>query len=276
MRAALDDHAILGSCDAGPEFFQLRYHGGDAIGLFDAQLAGIADDCLPLGQRRRHADHRELVDGARHKLAADLDALEGGAVYQQIGDRLARQLARIALFDVRPHGFEDIQNPAPGRVDADMLEQQLRAGDQRGRDQEKSGGRNISRHMDLFAGKPGLRLDAYAVGEGLEFGTEIAQHPLAVITRKVRLEDRRRGIGVEPGQQQGRLDLGAGDGRAVRDALQASSLDCQGRQLATAATVNQRPHFAQRLHDSAHRTATQVLIAREHAEEVLPREQTGH
>ena len=75
---AVDDHAVLPRLQAAAQAVQLRYGGGDAVRLLDAQFGGVADDGVALGEAGGHGQHRQLVDHDGNDLAAQVDALEVG------------------------------------------------------------------------------------------------------------------------------------------------------------------------------------------------------
>ena len=79
-----------------------------------------------------------LVDGPRHDRPADVNTVQAAVLDQQIGHRLAADIALIDQLDRAAHVAEDIENAAAGRVDADIADQQFTAGYDQSGDQKES------------------------------------------------------------------------------------------------------------------------------------------
>ncbi len=81
---------------------------------------------------------------------------------------------------------------------------------------------------------PGSRRSAGKIDDriavALDRGSRRRQHALAVVAAGQRLDDPRLALRQQPGEQQARLDLGAGDRHLVGDAVQGRAADLQRRQ----------------------------------------------
>ena len=122
----------------------------------------------------------------------------------------------------------------------------------------------------LSAHQPNRR--ARPLGLNLNLNPKMRQHPFRVIARRAGLVHDGLAHGEEAGEQDGRLDLRAGDRHGVIDPVQAPAPDRQRRQLAVLTAQHRRAHQAQRLGHAAHRPAAQRLAAGQHAGERLARQ----
>ena len=88
------------------------------------------------------------------------------------------------------------------------------------------------------------------------------EHPLGVIAGGDRLAHRRHAVRPQPGQQDGRLHLGAGHGRPMVDGLERGVADHGHRQEGVAsARMDLGAHRAQRLDDTSEGSAAQRIVA---------------
>ena len=69
-----DDEAVGRRLDVGAEAAQPVDHGGDPVGLLQAQLLRAAHDGLALGEAAEQRDQRQLVDRQRDLVRLDLGA----------------------------------------------------------------------------------------------------------------------------------------------------------------------------------------------------------
>jgi hypothetical protein len=101
------------------------------------------------------------------------------------------------------------------------------------------------------------------------------EHPLGVVARRAGFDHHRQPVGVEAGQEQAALDLGAGHGHGVFQAAQPRRADGQRRVVAVLPPHDVRAHAAQRAGDASHRAAANLRGAVEEADELLPDQQPG-
>ena len=89
----------------------------------------------------------------------------------------------------------------------------------------------------------------------MDFDAERRQRPLGMVPGLRRLDHLRRTVGVQAGQQNGALHLGAGDGRLVRLAAQRRPADTQRRPAGGGG--DPCAHALQGVDDAPHRPAAQ-------------------
>src|SRR5262249_10350087 len=142
--------------------------------------------------------------------------------------------------------------------EADVVDRQVGAGEQRRRDDERRRCGEVARHLDLAELQPGRRLDRHRRGTPPHARACGSKHQLSVVARLRGLDHRRGAVRVEAGEQNGRLHLRARDRQLVLDALQpVAALDDERTRR------DARAHPVQRLGDAVHRAGTQRLVARE-------------
>ena len=133
------DHseAVWALFSLDPEGAQQADGGGDAVGLLDAQLLGVADDRLTFSEGRGDGEHGQLINEPGDEPAADGHATKAGRPHTQVADRLARDHTLVLAAHIGAHGVEGLQHAVAGGVEAHALQDQLRALTDRRRDQEK-------------------------------------------------------------------------------------------------------------------------------------------
>ena len=77
--AAGDDEAVGRRLHVGAHGGELARHRRHPVGLLHPQLAGAGEGGRALGQRRRHRQHRDLVDQAGDLVAVDVGRVRGRA-----------------------------------------------------------------------------------------------------------------------------------------------------------------------------------------------------
>ena len=199
-----------------PSAFSAIGHGGDPVGLLAAQLGRVADRRRPLGKAGGERHQRQLVDRQRHVGAADLGSRAGrGMADADVGDRLAALVLAPPLDRDRlgPHPPQDLEQARPGRVGADVVEQQVAAeDDRRGEDEEGGGGEvtgddDAARLEALGRGRSRRRRPSRlyrGAGGGVACARSGRGSAAARLTTGLALGD-------EPGEEQAGLHLGAGD-----------------------------------------------------------------
>ncbi len=105
-------------------------------------------------------------------------------------------------LDVGAHALEDAQDSGPGRVDADPVEHDLRAGNDRTGDQEEGSRGDVSRDLDLVE----LQVRAWPDGDPavatLDPGPGCFEHDFGVVAGGQRFDHRGRTFGPQTGDQQ--------------------------------------------------------------------------
>ncbi len=101
------------------------------------------------------------------------------------------------------------------------------------------------------------------------------QHALGVVTRRAGLADDRQALGIEAGQDDTALHLGAGDGHFVLHAAQRHAMHGEWGIVLVLATNNVGAHGAQRAYDAAHGPPADLVGAGEEAGEALPGQEAG-
>ena len=134
-------------------------------------------------------------------------------------------------------------------------------GHERCRDDERRGRGEVAGHLDLDRLQPLGRLDRDALLAPRDRGAGRLEHQLGVVARRLRLDDRRLALGVEPGEEDRRLDLRARDRQLVGDRAQRPALDPE-RQVPVVG-LDAGAHAAERLGDPLHRPAAERGVAGE-------------
>ncbi len=258
---------LLHLCPQAP---QVLHHGGDPVGFLDPELSSIPDDRRPLRLGGEHSEHRQLVDEPWDELAPDLDRAELPAPDEDIGDRLPVDLGLSQEFHIGPHFPEDVQESDAGGVHTHISDPERApgAGGARG-DEERGGGEIPGDRNGPSPELPGDDPDPEALP--LEFRAEVGEHPLGVVPGGRRLHHLRLPVGLEAGEEDGGLHLGAGHGELVGDPAEPPAPDPQGRVLPLPAG-DLRPHAGEGLDDPPHGAAGEGIIAHQHRLEGPPRE----
>jgi hypothetical protein len=109
----------------------------------------------------------------------------------------------------------------------------------------------------------------------LELGSGRRQQPLRVVAGHGGLDHLGLAVGEKAGDQQARLDLGAGDRKLVGDAAERRPLHAKRRQAVFAA-LDRGPHQPQRLDDPVHGASPDRLVSvKRPGPTALPRQPAG-
>ena len=149
----MDHHAVGQLLDLDAERAQHSRHGRDAIGLLHAQLAGVANLGRALRGRGRDAENRELVDRAQQALAGDPGGAQRTALDHECRARLAVGVALVLDRDRGTHRREDVENPAPRRVDTNVRHAHPRARHEQRGDEKEGGRREVAGERDVGGGE---------------------------------------------------------------------------------------------------------------------------
>jgi len=275
QRAADDDDTVRGGLRIDAERGEAVRHDLDAVGLLHAQLGGAVQHGAPLRAGGGDEQGRAFVDRPRDEVFGDVDTAQRRAAHAQIGHGLAADLALGQDLDIGAHAFEDLDRAGARGVPADMLQHDIAAG-RDGRAHEKEGRRgHVRGHIDGAGGQAPTAAHADRAPASLQRIAEAFKHALGMVAALARLMDTGRPLRVEPGQQEGRLDLGTGDrGGVVHPPERAPAAEGQ-RRCAVPAGGDGRAHLRQRLSYPAHRPARQRGIAGQGRAERLGGEQAG-
>ncbi len=285
-RSALDVEVVAVDLDPGAERAEPGRDAGDPVRFLVAQLAGAADDGRAGRGRGGQAEDRDLVDRGGHVGRTEVHGVQARRAHDQVGQRLAdavvgRRPVR-ALVDVGAHRPEDVDDGPAGRIDADVVDDELGVGVDGARDEPERSRRDIARdplrdrvhrhtschrHRDRAVRRVGP-LDRHAA---------CPKHPFRVVARRDRLANRRPTRRPKPRQQDRRLHLRARHRRLVLDRPERGTTDHgQGRKGVVPAGVEHGAHRAQRFDDTSHRAATQRIVAIEGGRHRQPGEHAGH
>ena len=100
-----------------------------------------------------------------------------------------------------------------------------------------------------------------------------AQHPLRVVPRGGGLADDGLALGIEPGDEEAGLELGAGHRHGVINAAQVSAADGQGRSGAVSSSHDLGAHLAQGAQNTLHGSGSKGTVPGDDAEEGLARQE---
>ena len=222
IAGALDDQIVALDRDAHAAAGEPGGDGREPVAFLDAQLGEPAHDRAPSGAGRGDGEDRIFVDHPRRPLGGNVGAGQRAGADTDVGHRLAALLALVQQRDVGAHLAQAFEKAGAQRVDADAFDGHVGARhDQRG-DQRKGRRGRIARHDDRRRREFGIALDgdpapAAFLGLGRHRGAEMAQHPLGVVARRLRLDHRGRPRRVEAGEQHRGFDLRRGHRQAVAD-----------------------------------------------------------
>jgi hypothetical protein len=152
-----------------------------------------------------------LDDGRLEGAVGDVEVAE-----RLIGGELAALGLEIAEDDPA-HSQEDAQEAGAGPVDADVAQQQARAGDEHGGGEQEGGGAEVAGHGDTVEDELVDVDDGDVAAVAVDVDAGAQEHPLGVVAAVLGLAESGGAVGGERGEQQAGLDLGAGDGQLVGD-----------------------------------------------------------
>ena len=252
MPPAVDGQPVRLLLHPHPEPAQLGGDGGQAVELLDPQLGGVADGRRPAGDGRGDGQHRHLVDQAGDHGPADVDRRAGRSTRRSRPPPARRPLRRSLRTVIDgPHLPQHVQQRrcAPGLTPTSRTVTRawgwMQAATSQNAAEEMSPGTATSTARRLAASFDGQGQSRSArLGDARPLGP---QQALGVVAAPFRLHDLRRPLGVEPGQQQAGLELGAGDAQLQARPPQRRGGDGQGQQRPLPAGVDAGPHLAQGL-----------------------------
>ncbi len=141
-------------------------------------------------------------------MGGHVDAGERAMFDVNIRDRFAANGALFLERDIAAHILQHFEQAGAGRIDADILDDDIRPGDDQCRDHQKGSRGWIARHLDLlrlqlcFAGQryhpAAIRVHSHA-----DLCTESLEHRLAMIAGQDGFDDPGNARRIEAGQQNG-------------------------------------------------------------------------
>ena len=193
-----------------------------------------------------------------------------------IRDILKAGEATILQRDVRAHRGIRIKDTRTRFVDADVPDENIRARHEQRRRDEVGRRGDVPRYLQGLRQRgelrPRLQRDlspSIRKHPGGDIGAQRTQHALTMVAGKGRLDDRGRTLGVETGEENGRLHLGTGDRGVIRDSVQLLPVDRERRTAVLTDRADVRTHLLKWGHDALHRTLLYALIAGQLGVEVL-------
>ncbi len=149
-----------------PEPRQAIGNTGDSVALLGAQLPCAANAACAARRRCGEREDRHLINGERHILWGDLNAVEVGTADAEVADRLPRAVIWARrLFNGGTHAAKDLNDVAAGGVQRDAADRQVGVWMQARRHQPEGGRRWVARHLHL-RDRSQLRLALHADGPG--------------------------------------------------------------------------------------------------------------
>ena len=109
---------------------------------FTRSSAASRISVTPLGERGRDREHRQLVDD--RLLAVNGGAVERRVLDREVGHRLAAAVGLRCDRDRCAHLAQHVEVGEAARVREDVLDHEVRAGHERGRDHEERGRRRVA------------------------------------------------------------------------------------------------------------------------------------
>ena len=253
---ASDVEAVVARADADTERTQAVRHALDAVRLLDAELGRAGQVAVAAGAAGGEREERQLVDESRHLLGGHVRRSQLGRVHLEVADELTAGLAAVEDGDAGAHPLEHVEQARAPRIQTDVVDRQVGAREQGGRDDERRRGREVARDLHLAEREARCGLDRDRPGAPAHARAGRCEHQLGVIACRRRLDHGRRAVGADAREQHRGLHLRARDRQRVLDPLErVAPFDHQRIGGDT------RAHAVERLGDPAHRTRAQGLVA---------------
>ena len=197
------------------------------------------------------------------------------AAHAQIGHRLPARLTLGKHLDIGAHQAQDLDDPGPRGIPADMLQHQIGIRRDRGANQEKRRRGDIGRYIDRACLEATTALDTAREPRAGHGPAEASEHAFRVVAALCGLLHAGSAIGVQPGEQDRGFHLRAGHRRHVFNAVQGLPAVDHERRRAALRGLDQRTHTAERLGHTAHRPPGERCVAGQGGVEGLCGQQTG-
>ena len=176
---------------------------------------------------------------------------------------------------MRSHGSEDIEQAGACGVGVDAAQKDLGLPMTGAKDEPGGGARDVAGHAQ------GERIEARdgAHGDGRrvdgKLGSHGGEHALAVVARAGWFGDAAFAFGIEPGEEDGGLHLGAGDGAFEADTAKVAAFDDERREAVSPAGGNRGAHAPQGRDQAGHGPRAQRFVPGQDGEDGVGSEQAG-
>ena len=164
---------------------------------------------LAAGVGAEERDERQLVDEIRHLVGSDLGRDELARLHLHRRDRLAAGAAPVEDRDASAHPLEHVEQPRAAWVDAEIVDREVAARDERSRNQQRRRGREVPRNDDLLEPQRTRGLDRHRRRGAAHAHARRLEHALRVVAGRDPLDDRRPSLRVEAGEEDRGLHLRA-------------------------------------------------------------------
>ena len=134
---------------------------------------------------------------------------------------------------------------------------------------------DVPRHTQRKRLQPRGRLDGDGGFVGCKRHAHGGEHALRVVAGALGLGEACLAIGIEPGEQHGRLHLRARDGACIVDRAQTAAADGERRERVRFARDDRRAHPLQGRYHPAHGPRPKGCIAAQHAQDRLARKEAA-
>jgi hypothetical protein len=207
-----DAESIVEGLDVGAQAAQVVRDGFDAVGLLDAQFGGVLHEQALFAAGAEHGQHGNFVDQGGGPFAFDRSAFQVGAAHEQVAHGLAVPHGDVEDFHLDAHGDEEVDERGAGRVQAHAVEDQVRAGHDRRGHQEEGRGAQVAGHGEFARLQPRAAVDADPAGAASRLRRRTRAADFGVVARGRGFAHRGDALGVQAGEQDAALHLGAGHG----------------------------------------------------------------
>ena len=153
------------------------------------------------------------------------------------------------------------------------MDRDRRARNDRGRDEERRGGRDVAGDLELGKAKLRRALDGDAGRPSRDPRAGPLEKPFRVVARRAGLDDGRTPLRLHAGEQDRRLHLRRSDRQLVVDRAKRAAFDDERR--VAFGRLDGRAHPTQRLGDALHRAPGQRLVADELEPALLAGDEAG-
>ena len=249
--AAEDFQPVFGLGDLCAHGAEIRRDGGEAVGFFHAELAGVGNHRRAMGEGGGHGEDGEFIDDIGDLATADDRAFQSRALDVHGAERLGF-LALDDFADVGAHPDEDAEDAGARLIESDVFNEQLRARLRGGGDHPEGGAGNIAGHREIarFRGEAAVDRD----GEFLPLRADekILEHPLGVVAALRGLGDAGPAIGEKSREEHGAFDLRAGHGGGVVQRGELAAFNDERGTISGAFSANLRAHLPERFDDPLH------------------------
>ena len=170
-------------------------------------------------------------------------------------------------FDLAAEGGDDVEQRGAGGVHADGVQNEVGVWEEERGAEEEGGGGEVAGNGGVDGFERLAPGDAELVADTVEGGTEGAEGVLGVVAGADGLGEAGGAVGLEAGEEDGGLDLRAGDGGVEVDGVERAADDgdrgVTALRSVAAGEVDLCAHGGERLADALHRTEGEGVVADE-------------